>query len=145
MAEYETISESVEGIFDKDVDAIIALDSSIEILKEDNSEYNDLKAIYTFNVNTKVETLNSDVDVTKDNFVFYISGIDTNGKVAAKARSDVNILVAVNPKENKILMINTPRDYYVKLHDKKAMDKLTHAGVYGIEESLQHLLILLKN
>lgn len=139
MAEYETISESVEGIFDKDVDAIIALDSSIEILKEDNSEYNDLKAIYTFNVNTKVETLNSDVDVTKDNFVFYISGIDTNGKVAAKARSDVNILVAVNPKENKILMINTPRDYYVKLHDKKAMDKLTHAGVYGIEESLKTL------
>lgn len=139
MAEYDTISDSVEDVINNNVDAIIALDSNIDILKEDNNEYNDLKAIYTFNVSTKVETLDNDVDVTKENFVFYISGIDTNGKVAAKARSDVNILVAVNPKQNKILMVNTPRDYYVKLHAKKAMDKLTHAGVYGIEESLKTL------
>lgn len=139
MAEYETSSDSVEALKNSEVDAIIALDSNIDILKEDNNEYDDLKAIYTFTVSTKVETLDSNVDVSKENFVFYISGIDTNGKVAAKARSDVNILVAVNPKENKILMVNTPRDYYVKLHNKKAMDKLTHAGVYGIEESFQTL------
>ena len=137
--EYDTTSESVEGIYDKEVDAIIALDSNIDILKEDSDEYDNLKAIYTFNISTKVDTLSNAVDVSKENFVFYISGIDTNGKVATKARSDVNILVAVNPKENKILMINTPRDYYVKLHNKKAMDKLTHAGVYGIEESLKTL------
>ena len=139
MAEYDSIGESSDALLEDQVDAIIALDSNIEILKEDNKEYENLKAIYTFNVSTKVETVGDKVDVSKKNFVFYISGIDTNGKVGAKARSDVNILVAVNPKENKILMVNTPRDYYVKLHDKKAMDKLTHAGVYGIEESVNTL------
>ncbi len=139
MAEYDTTSDSADAIIENDVDAIIALDSNIDILKEDSDEYDGLEAIYTFNVNTKVETVGNTVDVSKKNFVFYISGIDTNGKVGAKARSDVNILVAVNPSENKILMVNTPRDYYVKLHGKKAMDKLTHAGVYGIEESVTTL------
>jgi len=139
MAEYDSVGDSSDALLDSEVDAILALDSNIEILKEDNKEYNNLKAIYTFNVSTKVETVGDKVDVSKKNFVFYISGIDTSGKVSAKARSDVNILVAVNPKENKILMVNTPRDYYVKLHDKKSMDKLTHAGVYGIEESVKTL------
>jgi len=138
MAEYESSSDSVSALVDKEVEAILALDSNIDILKEDGS-VKDLKKIYTFNIRTKVKTIGDTVDVSKENFVFYISGIDTNGKVGAKARSDVNILVAVNPKQNKILMINTPRDYYVKLHDKKSMDKLTHAGVYGIEESLKTL------
>ena len=136
MSEYENVGESLDSVINEESDAVLALDSNVDVIKEDNSEYSNLKKIYTFNVTSKVKTLKSDVDVSKDNFVFYISGIDTNGKVATKARSDVNILVAVNPKDKKILMINTPRDYYVKLHSKKAMDKLTHAGVYGIEESV---------
>ena len=139
MAEFENIGESVDSIKNEEVDAIIALDSNIDILKEDSDDYNNLKAIYTFTITTKVKTLSSKKDVSKENFVVYISGIDTNGKVAAKARSDVNILVAVNPKDKKILMLNTPRDYYVELGSKKAKDKLTHAGVYGIEESVSTL------
>jgi len=136
MAEYNDNIESLNALEENEVDAIVALDSTIELLKEDTKEYDNIKAIYTFNVSTKVKTMSSDVDVSKDNFVFYISGIDTSGKVEAKARSDVNILVAVNPLDKKILMVNTPRDYYVKLGTKKSMDKLTHAGVYGIEESV---------
>lgn len=136
MAEYDTVGESIDSLEDNEIDAIIALDSNVDILKEDNDKYDNLKAIYTFTVTTKVKTLSSDKNVAKDNFVVYISGIDTSGKVAAKARSDVNIIMAVNPKKKKILMINTPRDYYVMLHTKNAMDKLTHAGVYGIEESV---------
>lgn len=135
-SDFDELSDSADCVLNEECDAFIAPDSNVDILKEDNSDYNNLKAIYTFNITSKVKILKSDVDVSKDNFVFYISGIDTNGKVATKARSDVNLLVAVNPKDKKILMVNTPRDYYVKLHTKKAMDKLTHAGVYGIEESV---------
>lgn len=135
-AVYDSISDALDSVIEKETDAVLALDSNIDIIKEDNNDYNDLKAIYTFTITSKVKTLASKVDVSKDNFVLYLSGIDTNGKVAAKARSDVNIILAVNPKKKKILMVNTPRDYYVKLHTKNAMDKLTHAGVYGIEESV---------
>ena len=139
MSEYDNVGESAKALIEGEADAILAIDSNVEILKDDSDEFDNLKPIYTFNVRTKVKTVGDTVDVSKENFVFYISGIDTSGKVGAKARSDVNILVAVNPKQNKILMVNTPRDYYVKLHDKKSMDKLTHAGVYGIEESLKTL------
>lgn len=139
MAEYDDIVGGIEALNNDEVNAIVALDTTIDLLKDDTDEYDNLKAIYTFNVTSKVNILKSNVDVSKDNFVFYISGIDTSGKVDAKARSDVNILVAVNPKEHKILMVNTPRDYYVTLGKIKAKDKLTHAGVYGIEESVATL------
>lgn len=139
MAEFDDTIDTIDSLYEKEVNAIVALDSTIELLQEEQDEYDDIKPIYTFSITTKVDTIKSDVDVSKENFVFYISGIDTSGKVDAKARSDVNILVAVNPKENKILMVNTPRDYYVTLGNIKAKDKLTHAGVYGIEESVATL------
>lgn len=138
LSEHDSLVDSIDALKNNKSDAIIALDSSIDILKEDE-DFIKLKDIYTFTVTTRVKTLKSEKDISKENFVFYISGIDTNGKVGAKARSDVNMLVAVNPKENRILLLNTPRDYYVELGNKKAYDKLTHAGVYGIEESVKTL------
>lgn len=69
-------------------------------------------------------------------FVVYISGIDTYGEVSTTSRSDVNILAVVNPQTKKILLVNTPRDYYVQLHGITGpKDKLTHAGIYGIDMS----------
>jgi LCP family protein required for cell wall assembly len=69
-------------------------------------------------------------------YVVYISGIDTYGDVATKSRSDVNIIAVVNPKTKKVLLVNTPRDYYVQLHGTTgSKDKLTHAGIYGIDMS----------
>ena len=138
-SEFENIKDSSDALLDDLLDGVLVLDSNMEILKENDSKYNDLIPIFTFTVNTRVSTLSSNKDISKNNFVIYISGIDTSGKVATKARSDVNLLLAVNPKERKVLMVNTPRDYYVKLHSKKDYDKLTHAGIYGVEESLMTL------
>lgn len=136
MVEYKDVNEALDDLENNEIDSVVALDSSIDLLQEDTDEYDNIKKIYSFNITNYIKTIKSNKNVAKDNFVFYISGVDTNGKVESKARSDVNILVAVNPSKNKILMVNTPRDYYVKLHSKKSMDKLTHAGVYGIEESV---------
>lgn len=136
MVEYKDVNEALDDLENNEIDSVVALDSNIDLLQEDTDEYDNIKKIYSFNITNYIKTIKSNKNVAKDNFVFYISGVDTNGKVESKARSDVNILVAVNPSKNKILMVNTPRDYYVKLHSKKSMDKLTHAGVYGIEESV---------
>ena len=71
-----------------------------------------------------------------DCFTVYISGIDTYGSVNTRSRSDVNILAVVNTTTGKIQLINTPRDYYVPLPiSNGSRDKLTHAGIYGIEVS----------
>ena len=72
-----------------------------------------------------------------DNFMIYVSGIDTFGHVTDIARSDVNILVVVNTETKKIQLISTPRDSYVSFPVAGGMkDKLTHAGIYGIEQSV---------
>jgi LCP family protein required for cell wall assembly len=72
--------------------------------------------------------------------VVYISGIDTAGSIAKVSRSDVNILMVVNPDQGKVLLVNTPRDYYVQLHDTTGTkDKLTHAGIYGVQKSIDTL------
>lgn len=76
-------------------------------------------------------------EAEEDNcFSVYISGNDTYGDISVKSRSDVNIIVTVNTKTHQILLLTTPRDYYVPLtiSDGKR-DKLTHSGIYGIEVS----------
>ncbi|PID31634.1 hypothetical protein CR983_00040 [Candidatus Saccharibacteria bacterium] len=73
-------------------------------------------------------------------FAVYISGIDAYGDVETVARSDVNIIAAVDPEAHRVLLVTTPRDYYVQLHGTTGTrDKLTHAGIYGIDTSRRTL------
>ena len=77
--------------------------------------------------------------ITKEPFVVYLSGVDNRGDLTEKARSDVNILAVVNPTTKQAVLINTPRDYYVDLAGTDSKDKLTHAGLYGVETSMATL------
>ena len=91
------------------------------------------------NVNTVTK------NVSEEPFIVYISGIDSRNvsDIHEKSLSDVNMIIVVNPKTHKILMVNTPRDYYVGLKgDPNKLDKLTHAGSYGIDWSMQTLAAL---
>lgn len=108
--------------------------SSLLELSYDNYESN-LKTIYTYKIKKNVSSDASSSD--KNVFNIYISGIDTYGSTSTVSRSDVNIILTVNMNTHKILMTTTPRDSYVKIPDGGAdqYDKLTHAGIYGIETS----------
>ena len=77
--------------------------------------------------------------ITKEPFVIYLSGVETRGELTETARSDVNILAAVNPVTKRVALVNTPRDYYVDLAGTSSKDKLTHAGLYGVETSMETL------
>ena len=82
-------------------------------------------------------------EVPEGTFVMYISGVDTWGTVSSKSRSDVNILAFINTNTKNILLVSTPRDYYVPLSIAKGQkDKLTHAGIYGIDCSVNTLEML---
>ena len=80
----------------------------------------------------------SGADITNEAFNIYITGIDqwNNEKGLDLERSDVNMIVTVCPQTRKILMTSIPRDTYVRLHTAGQMDKLTHTGVYGVDETL---------
>ena len=79
--------------------------------------------------------------MTKQPFTVYISGIDVYGEVTETSRSDVNIIAVVNPTTHQVLLVTTPRDYYVEIPgvSKGQNDKLTHAGIYGIDASMATL------
>ena len=96
-----------------------------------------LQVIYTFEIEVEIEPAEvTNKEITTEPFVVYISGTDSRAGVKAAARSDVNILAVVNPAKGKILLVSIPRDMYVQLHGTTGLkDKLTHAGIYGIDMS----------
>lgn len=136
----EDVGNLITSLIKEKVDAIILDDARLDILKEENNEeYNLLKKIDSLSVDVKSEKIGKEVDVTNSSFNIYVSGIDTYGSINKVSRSDVNILITVNPVTKEILLTNIPRDYYVKLHKNGEYDKLTHAGIYGIDESINTL------
>lgn len=100
---------------------------------------NETREIWHYDIIETVKDISKNVDVTEKLFTIYISGIDTTGPVSTVSRSDVNMLVTVNPKTKQILMTSIPRDYYVTLANKGKKDKLTHAGLAGVENSVKTL------
>ncbi len=82
-----------------------------------------------------------EIPVTEQPFNVYISGIDVYGDLEQESRSDVNLIATINPKQHKILLTTTPRDYYVVIPgvSGEERDKLTHAGNYGVETSMATL------
>ena len=118
----------------------IVLNSVFENIIE--AEYPDyastVKKIYTKKMTKEVETPKN---VKGDSFNVYISGIDTYGPISSVSRSDVNIIMTVNRETKKILLTTTPRDSYVPIADggNNQKDKLTHAGIYGVDASIHTL------
>ena len=118
----------------------IVLNSVFENLIE--QEYPDhakkIKKIYTKELTKTVEAPKSSQNKA---FNIYISGIDTYGPISSVSRSDVNIIMTVNQETKKILLTTTPRDAYVPIADggNNQNDKLTHAGIYGVDASIHTL------
>ena len=130
------------NLLNEKIDIILISSSQYSIILEDNEEFKDeTKIIYTITQEIEKEAENVKDETSKhqiENGIFnvYISGIDTSGNIRNVSRSDANIVVTVNTKTNEILLTSIPRDYYVTLHSKNAKDKLTHSGIYGINETV---------
>ncbi|MCE2353114.1 LytR family transcriptional regulator [Streptococcus thermophilus] len=120
--------------------AMVLSGSYASLLESVDSNYaSNLKTIYTYKI--KKKNSNSANQVDSKVFNIYISGIDTYGSISTVSRSDVNIIMTVNMNTHKIILTTTPRDAYVKIPGGGAnqYDKLTHAGIYGVETSEQTL------
>lgn len=133
----EDISDLTEMLESDETSAIILESAQLSIIEEENKEfYDSIRIIWSTDVEIEIAKIGESVDVTKDSFNILISGIDTYGSITKVSRSDVNILVTVNPSTHSILLTSIPRDYYVLLPEFNEYDKLTHAGIYGIETSV---------
>lgn len=138
-ASYYDELDTLAGVLNNKITTAIVLESD-RIAAVSENEENPLKntrVIYTFEIELEGEEIaTSDKEVTKEPFIVYISGSDSRSGIKTTARSDVNIIAVVNPVKGKILLVSIPRDTYVQLHDMTGLkDKLTHAGIYGINMS----------
>ena len=141
---YEDFGGMIDAFRNGEVDALIYNEVTMSLFLGDNSDFyewaveSESIGIETEN-NVKVKT----ADVVSEPFIVYVCGLDTDNEDFFRddwLRCDANIVVCVDPVHKKILLINTPRDYYVPLKGRSwAMDKLTHAGVYGVDWCMETL------
>ena len=146
VKEYDSVQTQAQALIDGDCDAIIYNSAYTSLMEEAVDGYSDkVKVLYTFNIRVELDFGNStgatDDSIIKEPFTVYISGIDVYGDVSETSRSDVNIIAVVNPQTHQILLVTTPRDYYVPIPGVSGgqRDKLTHAGIYGIDASMKTL------
>lgn len=131
---YSGFDVFAEGLYSGEVDAMI-LNEGYRGMFEDNhpSFGEDTKIIKTYTYEEKSKDTSKAVDVTKEPFLVYISGIDTFGSISTVSRTDVNKIMAINPQSKQILLIDIPRDYYVpQTCQGNQKDKLTHTGIFGV-------------
>ena len=142
--QYDNTVTMFEDLINQNIDSVLIEESSMNIIYEQNEDYEGkFRTLYTINIKTEIE-IAKEADVTNQPFVVYISGIDSYGSIATVSRSDVNMVGVINPKTKQVLLISIPRDYYVQLRGTTGYkDKLTHAGLYGIEASVGTLEDLL--
>ena len=140
---YDSMTALADALYDDEVDAILINQGYVDLLTEKDgySDFRDqTRVLYTYTTTHEVDPIVPNTSITKEPFVVYCSGIDARvDDISAKSRSDVNILAVVNPTTKQILLVNTPRDYYLPLARNGELDKLTHAGLYGIDESMKVL------
>ena len=139
IQEYTKIEDYVilaDALYDNEVDAIIVGEEYKSMLEANHENFDaETRVVASYEVTKKAKVTTIPTDVTEEPFNLYITGIDAYGKVSTVSRSDVNLIVTINPKTKQILMTSIPRDTQVILHSKRAMDKLTHSGIYGHDET----------
>ena len=143
---YNDLPKMVEALYNKQIGAMILNESYVKTLEEEFPDFEEKTKVianeyYRTTLDKPVITKNT----LTDTFTIYLSGNDECGELNQSGRSDVNILIVVNPKTKQILLINTPRDYYVNVNSLKSgigKDKLTHAGIYGIDVCMDTLGML---
>lgn len=149
LQEYDDIQALAAALYSKDIGAAIINQAYVDVL-EDMEDYSD------FSTETRVlETVSKESEVISAEeflpadeicttpFTIYISGCDQSGSISTKGRSDVNIMATINPVTKQVILISTPRDYYIPLSISGGQkDKLTHAGIYGVDVSMDTLGML---
>ena len=133
-----TYSKLGDDLYNNTVNAILINTAYNGMFEDNHPEFeNETKEIWSSDIEAKVKDFSTRVSVTNTPFTIYISGIDTYGSITTVSRSDVNMIVTVNPNTKKILLTSIPRDYYVTLANMKKKDKLTHSGIAGPENTVK--------
>ena len=154
-ASYESSLDLANALLDGEVDAMICNKAYTALLDDAIKDFSTrTRVIYEKEFETDIRTVidrgeggeeyveyGKEISYTEDSYNILISGIDVSGPINTSSRSDVNIIMTVNPRTHNIQLTTTPRDYFVEIPGISGgkRDKLTHAGVYGVRTSMRTL------
>lgn len=135
----KNIDSLKDRLYTSKTDSILVSDLIKEDLEEKYTDFSErTRVLKTIDITKDVEDITKKVSIKNTSFNVLISGMDSYGTINKTTRNDVNMIATVNPNTNKVLLTSIPRDYYVQLHGKTGYkDKLTHAGIYGINTVVQ--------
>ena len=143
---YEDFGSMIDALRNGEVDAALFNEAFVGVFMDEDSDFDEWAVrADSIGIETEHGAIANRADVVSEPFIVYVSGIDCNQDVIYDSNlSDVNLTVLVDPVKKKILIINTPRDYYLPLWGHSwAMDKLTHAGTWGVDASMSTLSSML--
>ena len=104
--EVDEFAKMADDLYKGTTNAIFVNEAYYAMLEANHPNFEtETRVIWYKDITVKTNDISKNVDVTKEPFVVYISGIDTYGKVSTVSRTDVNMIVTVNPKTKQILMI----------------------------------------
>ncbi|MFI3260327.1 MAG: LCP family protein [bacterium] len=134
---YSSTYEMIVAL-DSEISGLIISDSQYELIEENDPEVLEgLVLLKEYGIAVDNVISQSEKNVTNESFIVYITGFDKYGNISLTGRSDVNMLAVVDPIDKEISLVSIPRDYYVELPGYGSLkDKLTHAGVYGLDVSI---------
>lgn len=134
LISYKSMNTFSEDFYDNKVDALLLDESTRATIEDEHPDFSrKTKVIAQFEYKIEEEDLSKNVKVTNVPFNVYITGIDTYGEISTTGRSDVNMIVTINPKTKQILLTSIPRDYYIEQTCQgNQKDKLTHTGFFGV-------------
>ncbi len=133
-----TYQETINSLIKKDNDLILINKIQVDTLKQQIPNFDEkVQLVHEIEITANIVGGNKVSNIAKNPFVVYISGIDTYGSVDVVSRSDVNILLVVNPVKSEILLVNMPRDLFVYIPSVHSHDKLTHTGIMGIDAGIE--------
>lgn len=135
----KSVHALTENLLSGEFNAVFLSSIHKSIVDEDSAEFGEnTRILYIIEAKVKADAVEEPkVNVTSEPFTIYISGNDSYGDLTARGLSDVNMLATVNPVTHEVLLTSIPRDCYVQLHDTTGLkDKLTHAGLYGVQMSI---------
>lgn len=132
---YNSYKDFGDDLYEGKVDAILLNEGSRGMFEDNHNDFDSkTRIVKQYTYKTESKDISKNVNVTKNPFNVYITGIDTYGTIATQSRSDVNMIVSVNPKTHQILMTGIPRDFYIpQTCQGNQKDKLTHTGIFGVD------------
>ncbi|WP_170841478.1 LCP family protein [[Clostridium] fimetarium] len=141
-ADWDTL---VNALYNHEVKAIILNETYRSAIEETYIDFGTKTKVIDDSIsieNQNTAVAPSDINVSTDAFTIYIAGNDQAGAIASTGRNDVNIIATFNPKTKQALLVTTPRDYYIPVVDwvgNTGLEKLTHAGNFGVQGSMTAL------